>query len=269
MNQDKKIMLQGFCIVFLIAIGLFFFLQPSSNIYEPFTNSPSTEISRDDFDCYVINMDKNKSRLQKFTDFYNKSDLSSKPYIRVSAVDGSTLNTKEYLTAKAYEGNQQIQLYGKRTSMDQLTNGMVGCYLSHFKVYDEILKSGKPYGLVFEDDAGFSETIYKDGILPIPKNYPNDWDMICLGVYLYDKSHKFQEYPKYKHIQRFWATHCYLISVSGIEKMKKYGYLPIEKQIDHQMSDLATRGQLNIYSPKDVLAWQTSEYSDVQMGLTA
>ena len=45
---------------------------------------------------------------------------------------------------------------GYRTAHYQLTRGSVGCYLSHLRLYQHVLRGGAQFALVFEDDAAIA-----------------------------------------------------------------------------------------------------------------
>ena len=223
------------------------------------------EISRDEFDCYVINLKKNTDRLGLINELYNKSDLSSIPYIRVEAINGKEIDIKPYVTDRVYNGIINIDTTGERHYHTQITRGAIGCYLSHLDVYNRIKANNKPYGLIIEDDAWFNEDIYKSGIKNILEKIPEDWDIILLGKIDLETINK----ETYLEMRKFWGTHGYLINQAGISKMLSLANIPINDQIDAVMGNLAREGKLHIYAPlEQYISSNTSFNSEVQMAVS-
>lgn len=227
--------------------------------------SYAPEISRDDFDSYVINLKMNKDRRDYISSEYNKSDLVSKPFVLVEAVDGRAEDIINLVTQRVREGLQKIEDTGKRLSHDHLTRGMVGCYLSHLKVLEMIKSSSKPYGLVLEDDASFPEDVYTKHIKNALLTMPEDWDVILLGRWPLEETNE----NKYVKVNRFWGTHGYLVNRQGAEKIIKHGGVPIDDQIDGTMGKLARQGILKIYAPYiNVISVNTDLQSQIQMNVS-
>lgn len=134
----------------LVTLAVLIFLQK-----RPELPTPQNLTLMNNFDCYVINMDKNKRRLANFDKEYKKSDLGSKPYIRWEAVNGFALGErmKEMVSAKTWLGLNFLEVTKKRIGDDQLTPGMIGCYQSHYGVWRSVLESAAPCAVIFEDDA--------------------------------------------------------------------------------------------------------------------
>jgi GR25 family glycosyltransferase involved in LPS biosynthesis len=222
--------------------------------------------SADEFESYLINLDKRKERLVNFSNQYESSDLGAKkPFRRVEAVDGSTLELMGTVTPEIEDGIKRIEKTGLRTSHPQMTRGMIGCYKSHYKVWDEIYASGKPYGLVFEDDAEMDPAIYKKTAERL--EFPGEWDVILLGhVRLadYEKGPR----PGLLRVRDFWGLHGYLISRRGVAKMMLYKNMPISLQIDIFMSKLATEGKLDVYAIDPPIVFQGNFGTDLQMRIT-
>src|SRR5262245_14476283 len=86
---------------------------------------------------------------------------------RVQAVDGSKLLPAELW---AYFQAQHL-----------MAAGALGCYASHIKAWEKILRKDLPYALVLEDDAilapGLSRLL-SDVVTALPKA----WDMVHLGT---------------------------------------------------------------------------------------
>lgn len=211
---------------------------------------------------YLINLKRRPDRLTDFLEFYKSSDLRNKDIIKFDAIDGSKLNVDSVpLSELAKAELQQLETTGFRTKHYQLTKGAIGCYLSHVKIWENILKNNYNTVLIFEDDAKVPPNLNKK-IHEELKNIPNDWDIVLFG-YICKKCMK---YEKYMVVERFMLTHCYIIKRSAIIKIMNSNTLfPITQQIDSLMSELSAI--INIYSVKEKLVKQFSSRTDVQAPL--
>lgn len=215
--------------------------------------------------AYLINLTKNKHRLDTFLEMYSNSSLSSTlPLQRMEAVDGSRL-TYDYLktivSPKVLDGIKYIDKNYKRQKLEQLTRGMIGCFMSHIEIYKKCLKEGTDCVVVFEDDADFKDDIAL--YMYNPNNYPDDWDIMLLGtVKIFEESNK----PIHK-MFKFWGTQGYIINKRGMQKMLDNSF-PITHQIDHVMGELSTRNKLNVYRFNKNLVTQYPHVTDIQMDVS-
>ena len=209
---------------------------------------------------YVINLDRNNERLMRFMKNYNI--FENKKIERFSAINGKELSY-DYLskvtTNDVLEGIKLIDITRERKFENQLTRGMIGCYLSHIKIYENALIRKRNNLLILEDDADITLDIIKNINF---EDFPRDWDIILVGwVNIFKKENITEKVDK---IYNFWGTHCYFINKNGMKKMLKE-CIPIIMQIDYYMSKLANDGAINIYGYKKNMILQNSIYSDVQM----
>jgi len=113
---------------------------------------------------YVINLDKDKERLQAFDAQMKKHKIS---YMRFPAINGTELGYEEGLT---------------KTCNDFCTPGMKGCAMSHRAIWEDMLKNRYENVLIFEDDVTLSEnfeTVFRDGW----DQLPTDYDIYFLGCH--------------------------------------------------------------------------------------
>lgn len=231
----------------LIFLCVLMYLSKSKTIYDK---------------VYLINLKRRPDRLENFLKYYRKSDMKSQKVIKFDAIDGSMLDVSKIpLTELAKAELQQLNTTGFRTKHYQLTKGAIGCYLSHVKIWENIMKNEYGITLVFEDDAQVPEDLNQK-IHEEMKYIPDDWDIILYG-YVCKKCMK---YDKYNEVERFMLTHCYMIKKSAIVKIMKSNTLfPITQQIDALMSELSPI--LNIYSVRDKLVKQFESRTDIQAPL--
>ena len=193
--------------------------------------------SKNTFDTtYLINLERRPDRLERFMKTYEQSDMGNIPLTKMNAVDGSELDISKVPLSEVARGElKQIETTGFRSKHYQLTRGAIGCYLSHVKVWRDIVDNNYRHGLIFEDDVNVPSDL-NTKIDSTFKNIPKDWDMVLFGFHCKDC----ENLKKYRKVNRFILLHCYAISYSGIIKILKTNSLfPITQQIDSYLSELA------------------------------
>lgn len=245
-------------ILFLLALVtvfiLYYFFLPDKKF-----------MHREEFDCYVINLERNKDRMENVQRTYDRSDLNTQPLIRVEAVDGKKIDIEPFITPLAYEGILQMEKTNERLYHAQISRGAVGCYLSHLNIYEQIQQSGKEFGIILEDDVSIPKHVFKQRIRDVLNTVPEDWDMILLGSI----QHKSITMDKCVQVLDFWGTWSYMINLKGIEAMQKHGNIPIEEQIDKVMTNMVAKGQFKIYAPKrNIIETPTLFGTDIQISIT-
>lgn len=214
-------------------------------------------LEKDKFDVYLINLDRNKDRLQNFIGQWIKTDMQNKTFKRIPAVDGSKLNLSTYVSKRAYHEIKEIEMSGYRTKHYQLTPGGVGCYLSHLNTYKHISESENEYGLIFEDDVSIPKNFYMK-FNNILKDVPNDWDILLLSCHCI----KCKRQELYSHVNKFIWLHCYLVRKESAKKLVDYlSRKYIEQQIDSELSDIAMKEDwLKIYCLNNSISTQTNMF---------
>ena len=122
----------------------------------------------------------------------------------------------------------------KRKYHESLTEGAVGCYLSHVKCWEACLnnKDGD-YCLVLEDDSTTSKDFFSK-INEVVNEVKIKWGIINLG---WVSTTPYQILNNNLVIvDRFFLTHAYLLSNHGAETLLRL-HKKIEKQVDAFMSD--------------------------------
>jgi len=186
---------------------------------------------------FVINLIKRTERLAFFASNYNLKI----PFEVFNAIDGSQLNLSKLISnniigetgLRSIENKKRIYHY-------ELTNlNAVGCFLSHYYLWKQILNTKGDNFLIFEDDTLFNSiSLYE--INYRLSNIPDDWDIYLL-------SNPKQAYQKTKtKVHRFFLTNAYIINKKGINKILDKCF-PINQQLDSFLSDLTSDNDLNIY----------------------
>tara|TARA_B100000405_G_scaffold13983_2_gene11642 strand:- start:8026 stop:8823 length:798 start_codon:yes stop_codon:yes gene_type:complete len=210
---------------------------------------------------YLINLDRRPDRLERFMKTFEASDASKMQLTKISAVDGGELDISKVPLSEVARGElKQIETTGFRSKHYQLTRGAIGCYLSHVKVWRDVVDNNHRHGLIFEDDVNVPSNIYHK-MEKSMKHIPEDWDIILFGYHCKDC----ENMKGYRKVKRFILLHCYAISYSGIIKILKTNSLfPITQQIDSYLSELS-EDILNIYTVPNPIIHQNGSRTDIQM----
>jgi GR25 family glycosyltransferase involved in LPS biosynthesis len=253
--------LTGYVWGFLIVAMLVIFYTCYNPDVEYFDSGKSCIKQLESYDIYLINLDRNPARLEAFVDQYYASDMKSKPFKRISAVDGKTLDISQFISKRAYNDIRQIEKTGYRTKHYQITRGAIGCYLSHMKAYKYISESDLEYGLIFEDDVIIDKN-FRLKMNKVLQSIPNDWDMLLLGCICIDCDKHLQ----YSNAHKFFLLHCYIVKKTSAKFIHTYlDSKPIEQQVDSELSDMITAGKLIVYCVNDNICWQGQTFAtDIQ-----
>lgn len=98
----------------------------------------------------VINLKQDTSKMARIGAALDKLGLK---YERIEAVYGKAINREEH--PEIYKGDSCIvrhNFLSKAILKGRLTDGELGCAMSHLKAYNHVLNSGKSGALILEDD---------------------------------------------------------------------------------------------------------------------
>jgi glycosyl transferase family 25 len=229
-----------------------FFKNKKLQVQESFTSN--------DFEVFLIHMEKNADRLENFNKYYYNSDLKFKKFEIFPAIVGKHINLIDHVSPNGYNQILMTEKTKKRIHHYDLTRGAVGCYLSHLSIYKKLIKSKLKYSIVFEDDSIMAADFYERLLYGLSV-IPDDWDILLLGVMCLKCDIK-KDYIK---INRFWGTHGYIVKKEGAIKLIEYMDKPISKQIDADISLLIKRGLINVYAINPIIVAQDTKFgSDIQ-----
>lgn len=228
----------------------------------PPSNPEHFAIDSPDLVVYLINLDRNHDRLVTFLKMYWNSDLGHRSFFRMSAVDGKTLKLSDFVTSTAFGEIAYAEKTGHRLKHYQLTRGGVGCYMSHMMILKHFVDSGRELALVFEDDALFTQQVSRD-ITAALRDVPGDWDMLVFGP----TCNKCENVSaKLVRVQRWWGTHCVLVSRKGAQKiMAHISDERIQQQIDAVYGDMVAAGKLVVYGVPDVVKQNAAFPTTIQV----
>jgi GR25 family glycosyltransferase involved in LPS biosynthesis len=237
-----------YLLIFIIIFISIVFLYKGLSVQNPFDK------------VYLINLKRRPDRYEKFMTGYNNSDMKDIDIMRNEGVDGSSLDMEKVpLSEGAKAELKQIITTGFRSRHYQLTKGAIGCYLSHVKVWKNMLENNYKSVLIFEDDVNVPKNIMQ--MITVNMKYiPNDWDIILFGfhckVCTLNNNHR--------NVEKFILLHCYAIRNECVTKiLKTESLFPITQQIDSYLSELS--GILNIYTVKNPIIFQSGSRTDIQL----
>lgn len=204
---------------------------------------------------YVINLERSKDRMAFMHKQCGAMGLS---YERVEAVDGSKIS-KEELRRVATPFCQKL-----------CTDSMIGCALSHLKVWNRIAAEGTRCALIMEDDAELVPG-FVDGLQKALRDVPKDFDILVLGCFfLCDKNRAYSLGHEVSRLfvphslrndvrswgsvfvpEYFAGSHCYIVSLQGCKKLLK-----LVKKANYHIDMEMNHPSLNLYAVSPDLAYQ-------------
>lgn len=167
-------------------------------------------------EIYLINLQRRPDRRDRMLFSLNELEIDVKV---VAAVDGNALNSSDIKIL----GVDLLPGYHDPFSGRTLTKGEVGCFLSHYFIWKEIVDVQMDKALVFEDDIRFMAD-FKRRVLRLMEEVEQtelDWDIIYLGR---KKVNPGDEEPVENIRNLVWAdysfwTLSYAISLQGAQKL--------------------------------------------------
>ena len=222
---------------------------------------------------YLINMDKDTEKLDNVTKECKKFNINFERFCGVNPLNLSKEELDKYVT---------------KTCQNICPNGLVGCAISHMKIYEDALKNNYKNILVLEDDVYFTDDLYEEldkAMSELPENY----DILYIGcnglsnkkqVFKLDllfiielflsniNNNKKITNNKYIHVPKFaLTTHAMIISNKGCKKLLNV-IGKISYHID--MTIAFKNNELDIYATDKKLAyqiWGESSNSNISFNL--
>jgi glycosyl transferase, family 25 len=207
---------------------------------------------------FIINLERDVPRREHMQTQLAQIGL---PAEFVAAVDGRTLSATD---RSAYDLDGSMRIYG-----GEMRDPEIACYLSHYRLYERIVRENIPVALIMEDDLDINPALPRilDDLLAAPA--PR-WLVVRLesvrGPVRFPKNAKFRG----KSVQRLrdgelcrLGTHvlglgAYLIRREGAERMLAYGRR-IVAPIDHTMDRYWENGILP-YLVRPIPVWQIKTF---------
>lgn len=214
---------------------------------------------------YVINLDQNKNKWFKTKKTLNILGINPQ---RFSAVYGKNLDNN-FINNITDPSVYYSITYGRSTDEQISGLGAIGCYLSHIKLWQNLINSQTQNAiLIFEDDIDVdikntNSNNINDFIQNIITTQP-DWDFIFLGyskplpIFSNDICNKNICQIK----DKTFCTHAYIINKKGAKKLLDKAF-PIVHQIDSFISFMSTREDIKSFRPIKPFFTQSDEITNI------
>jgi GR25 family glycosyltransferase involved in LPS biosynthesis len=222
----------------------------------------------------LINLEKRRDRLSHFVNLFNNSDLQSNSDLyRIDAVDGKK-HINDIIPVLSDNALDEFKIYKKikkRVGHHSLTEGGMGCYMSHILALKHVKNFGVPC-VVAEDDVSIPENTYgnlytfvkKIERIPKTKPYIILFHSICSNS-MWDKLECTPVTDDIYSAKQFWSTAFYYITPEAAEVLLEFAF-PIKYQIDHMMSTMNQKGLIDIYFIKNIVKTSFND-TDIQVPL--
>ncbi|NXY07717.1 GT252 galactosyltransferase, partial [Pteruthius melanotis] len=176
---------------------------------------------------FMINLKRRKDRRDRMLRTLYEQEIAVKV---VEAVDGKALNTSQ-LKALSIE---MLPGYRDPYSSRPLTRGEIGCFLSHYYIWKEVVSRGLEKTLVIEDDVRF-EHQFKRKLVKLMADIEQaqlDWELIYIGRKRMQVQEPERAVPNVRNLVEadysYW-TLGYAISFHGAQKL--IGAEPFSKML--------------------------------------
>ncbi|XP_011877481.1 PREDICTED: glycosyltransferase 25 family member isoform X1 [Vollenhovia emeryi] len=174
---------------------------------------------------YMINLLRRPERRKRMQTLFKELGIRAEI---IDAVDGRTLNESSLKESGVVPMPEYSDPYHKRP----MTMGEIGCFLSHYFVWQKVLEHGYKSIMVLEDDVRFEPFFRQkvDYVLAELSDLGIEWDLIYMGRKRLVKSENLVNGSKFlvRAGYSYW-TLGYILSDSGAKKL--IGAMPLGKLI--------------------------------------
>ena len=202
----------------------------------------------------VINLPDRKDRLTTFN-----SNNPNLPYELFTAVEGYKIDYAK-LQSQGFDTNHS---WIDPILYTPLTKGEVGCFLSHWHIWNKCIEKNEPI-LVLEDDAVLTDKFDMEEIEKL------SYDFVYLGWKEMEKSEKIDDKFS-KPVYPYWTLAYYIQPEAArilVNSVIKRNIIPVDEYLPTKMAELNVAGyQKNVVEPvsredggSDVLAKSRYDY---------
>ncbi|XP_051776506.1 procollagen galactosyltransferase 1-like [Erpetoichthys calabaricus] len=170
-------------------------------------------------EVFMINLKRRTDRRERMLRTLYEQEIACKV---VDAVDGKALNASQIDAM----GIHMLPGYQDPYHGRPLTRGELGCFLSHYNIWKEVVDRGLETSLVCEDDLRF-EVFFKRRLQNLMYEVQTeglDWDLIYIGRKRMQVDHPEKAVPNVHNLVEadysYW-TLAYAISLQGAQKLLK------------------------------------------------
>ncbi|XP_074835633.1 procollagen galactosyltransferase 1 isoform X2 [Carettochelys insculpta] len=168
-------------------------------------------------EVFMINLKRRADRRERMLHTLYEQQIDCKI---IEAIDGKAMNSSQVEAM----GIQMLPGYKDPYHGRPLTKGELGCFLSHYKIWQEIVERRLAKSVVFEDDLRF-EIFFKRRLMNLVYDLEEeelDWDLIYIGRKRMQVEHPEKSVPHVRNLVEadysYW-TLAYVISLQGAQKL--------------------------------------------------
>jgi glycosyl transferase family 25 len=210
-----------------------------------------------DWPVVVVNLDRSVERMRRFEQEARRTGL---PFARHPATDGQTIDRSD---PRLFDS----ATVAKACNAD-MSNGELGCYLSHVNVWQSVLTSTTPWALVLEDDVTIDARL--PNLLANVGSLPEDWEVLILKRASAKKPFRCRRFLPGIDVLRHWHigyyASGYLIHQRALARLKPY-LLPVRWPIDHWDRWWAMHGLVVYRTDADLVTQDAALESTMQRPL--
>lgn len=227
-----NIIIMNYYLIFIFLLLLLLILQLFRN--ETFISNNRNDIMKNLMNnIYCINLKKSKQRYNSVVQQFNAQNININ---RFEAVNGFKLEKQQLLNKNIISQNLKFN------------SAVVGCYLSHLKLWSQLKKNNIKYAIIIEDDIILSERFKENLQNILETQIPSNFDIVYLGGNRICGS-KINKNVVKPNIQKCKkknvGTFAYLISEKAYLFLLNKCNKPIENMIDHTIRNYFN--ELNVY----------------------
>ncbi|XP_064649205.1 procollagen galactosyltransferase 1-like isoform X2 [Lineus longissimus] len=208
---------------------------------------------------YVINLRRRPERRKRMVEALDYLGIEAE---FIDAVDGKQLN-ETYLDNL---GVKMLPNYADPHTKRAMTYGEIGCFLSHYNVWMDVVKNDYGKIIIFEDDCRFEPLFRSRFDHNIQDAYANvpDWDLIYLGRKILQLNDE-KWVDNADHLVRpqysYW-TLAYALTLTGARKLlgqKPLGKLvPVDEYLPIMYDKHPTVKWSSEFEPRDLVTLSTA-----------
>ncbi|KAK4805925.1 hypothetical protein QYF61_021489 [Mycteria americana] len=187
--------------------------EPSPHVWVP----PKVPDKMGFDEVFMINLQRRADRRERMLRTLYEQEIACK---LVEAVDGKAMNSSEVEAL----GIRMLPGYKDPYHGRPLTKGELGCFLSHYRVWQEIAARGLEKSVVFEDDLRF-EIFFKRRLMNLMHDLEAEglaWDLIYIGRKRMQVERPEKSVPRVRNLVEadysYW-TLGYVLSLRGARKL--------------------------------------------------
>ncbi|KAK2818311.1 hypothetical protein Q7C36_022244 [Tachysurus vachellii] len=208
-------------------------------------------------EVFVINLLRRSDRRERMLRTLWEQEITCKI---INAVDGKALNDSQIRAL----GIRMLPSYSDPYHGRPLTKGELGCFLSHYNIWTEIVERGLQRSLVLEDDLRF-ELFFKRKLQKLMQDVEAeglDWDLIYIGRKRMQVDHPEKPVPNIQNLVEadysYW-TLGYMISLQGANKLLRAEpltkMLPVDEFLPIMYNKHPVDDYMSHYDVRDLLAF--------------